>query len=209
MNYNRLEEKFNFITHYIGAGMAIAGCVSLIVHAVKTGYPSYIVGSAIFGGALILMYVMSGTYHLLEEGKAKKVFKILDHSAIYVLISASYTPYLLTVLEGKSRWILFAIQWGLTFLGIIFKIFFVGRFKIISTLLYIVMGWIVVFVFKDLKNSLSPVSLNLLVTGGVVYTVGVIFYAMKKLKFAHSIWHMFVIGGSVLNYLSIYNIIHT
>lgn len=155
------------------------------------------------------MYVMSGTYHLLEEGKAKKVFKILDHSAIYVLISASYTPYLLTVLEGRNRWILFAIQWGLTFLGIIFKIFFVGRFKILSTLLYILMGWIVVFVFKDLKNALSPVSLNLLIIGGVIYTVGTIFYAMKKLKFAHSIWHIFVIGGSVLNYLSIYNIIHT
>lgn len=98
---------------------------------------------------------------------------------------------------------------GIDFLGIIFKIFFVGRFKILSTLLYILMGWIVVFVFKDLKNALSPVSLNLLIIGGVIYTVGTIFYAMKKLKFAHSIWHIFVIGGSVLNYLSIYNIIHT
>lgn len=208
MDYNKLEEKLNSITHYIGAGMAIAGCVSLIVHAVKTGYPSYIVGSSIFGAALILMYTMSGTYHLLEDGKAKNIFKVLDHSAIYILISASYTPYILTVLTGRAKWILFGIQWGLTLFGIIFKIKFIGRFKVLSTIIYIIMGWIVMFVFKDLKMKLSPISLNLLVIGGIVYTLGTIFYSLKKLKFTHTIWHLFVIGGSVLNYLSIYNIIH-
>ena len=208
MDYEKLEEKLNFITHYIGAGMSIAGSVALIIHAVQTGYPSYIVGSSIFGAALILMYTMSGTYHLLEEGRAKNIFKILDHSAIYVLISASYTPYLLTVLTGANRWVLFGIQWGLTFFGIIFKIKFAGRFRALSTIIYIIMGWIVVFVFKDLKMNLSPISLNLLVTGGIVYTVGAVFYSLKKLKFTHAVWHLFVIGGSVLNYLSIYNIIH-
>ena len=102
MKYEELEEKLNFITHYIGTGMAIAGCIALIVHAVKAGQIDYIVGSAIFGGALILMYSMSGTYHLLEGGKIKRIFKILDHSAIYILISASYTPYLLTAFLSSS-----------------------------------------------------------------------------------------------------------
>lgn len=187
--------------------MAIAGCVALIVHAVRTGRVDYIVGSGIFGGALILMYSMSGTYHILQEGKIKNIFKILDHSAIYILISASYTPYILTVLTGTGRWILFVFQWGLTILGILFKIKFVGRFQLLSTIIYVIMGWIVVFVFKDLKLNLNSISLNLLVCGGVVYTVGAIFYSLKNIKFTHAIWHLFVIGGSVLNYLSIYNIV--
>ncbi|MBS5789662.1 hemolysin III family protein [Fusobacterium sp.] len=207
MDYKELEERLNFITHYIGTGMAIAGCVALIVHAVRTGRVDYIVGSGIFGGALILMYSMSGTYHILQEGKIKNIFKILDHSAIYILISASYTPYILTVLTGTGRWILFAFQWGLTILGILFKIKFVGRFQLLSTIIYVIMGWIVVFVFKDLKLNLNSISLNLLVCGGVVYTVGAIFYSLKNIKFTHAIWHLFVIGGSVLNYLSIYNIV--
>lgn len=207
MDYKELEERLNFITHYIGTGMAIAGCVALIVHAVRTGRVDYIVGSGIFGGALILMYSMSGTYHLLQEGKIKNIFKILDHSAIYILISASYTPYILTVLTGRGRWILFVFQWGLTILGILFKIKFVGRFQLLSTIIYVIMGWIVVFVFKDLKLNLNSISLNLLVCGGVVYTVGAIFYSLKNIKFTHAIWHLFVIGGSVLNYLSIYNIV--
>lgn len=207
MDYKELEERLNFITHYIGTGMAIAGCVALIVHAVRTGRVDYIVGSGIFGGALILMYSMSGTYHLLQDGKIKNIFKILDHSAIYILISASYTPYILTVLTGRGRWILFVFQWGLTILGILFKIKFVGRFQLLSTIIYVIMGWIVVFVFKDLKLNLNSISLNLLVCGGVVYTVGAIFYSLKNIKFTHAIWHLFVIGGSVLNYLSIYNIV--
>lgn len=207
MDYKELEERLNFITHYIGTGMAIAGCVALIVHAVRTGRVDYIVGSGIFGGALILMYSMSGTYHLLQDGKIKNIFKILDHSAIYILISASYTPYILAVLTGTGRWILFVFQWGLTILGILFKIKFVGRFQLLSTIIYVIMGWIVVFVFKDLKLNLNSISLNLLVCGGVVYTVGAIFYSLKNIKFTHAIWHLFVIGGSVLNYLSIYNIV--
>lgn len=207
MDYKELEERLNFITHYIGTGMAIAGCVALIVHAVRTGRVDYIVGSGIFGGALILMYSMSGTYHLLQEGKIKNIFKILDHSAIYILISASYTPYILTVLTGRGRWILFVFQWGLTILGILFKIKFVGKFQLLSTIIYVIMGWIVVFVFKDLKLNLNSISLNLLICGGIVYTVGAIFYSLKNIKFTHAIWHLFVIGGSVLNYLSIYNIV--
>ena len=198
------EEYLSAITHYIGAGMAISGLVALIDRSLKIGEMGYIVGSIIFGSALIFLYTMSGTYHILKVGKLKQVFRVLDHAAIYVLISASYTPYIFTVLIGKTKWIIFFAQWGLTLIGVIFKIFFTGKFKVVSTLIYLFMGWMVVFVFKDIKAALSTVSLNCLIAGGIVYSIGAIIYMIKKIKFGHAIWHLFVIGGSVCNFFSIY-----
>ena len=198
------EEYLSAITHYIGAGMAISGLVALIDRSLKIGEMGYIVGSIIFGSALIFLYTMSGTYHILKVGKLKQVFRVLDHAAIYVLISASYTPYIFTVLTGKTKWIIFSAQWGLTLIGVIFKIFFTGKFKVVSTLIYLFMGWMVVFVFKDIKAALSTVSLNCLIAGGIVYSIGAIIYMIKKIKFGHAIWHLFVIGGSVCNFFSIY-----
>lgn len=198
------EEYLSAITHYIGAGMAISGLVALILHSVKTKEVGYIVGSIIFGAALIFLYTMSGTYHILKIGKVKKVFRVLDHVAIYILISASYTPYIFTVLTGKTKWIIFFAQWSLTLVGVIFKIFFTGRFKLVSTLIYLFMGWMVMFVFKDIKMALSPLSLNFLIAGGITYSVGAIVYMIKNIKFSHALWHLFVIGGSVCNFFSIY-----
>lgn len=198
------EEYLSAITHYIGAGMAISGLVALIDRSLKIGEMGYIVGSIIFGSALIFLYTMSGTYHILKVGKLKQVFRVLDHAAIYVLISASYTPYIFTVLIGKTKWIIFFAQWGLTLIGVIFKIFFTGKFKVVSTFIYLFMGWMVVFVFKDIKAALSTVSLNCLIAGGIVYSIGAIIYMIKKIKFGHAIWHLFVIGGSVCNFFSIY-----
>ena len=198
------EEYLSAITHYIGAGMAISGLVALIDRSLKIGEMGYIVGSIIFGSALIFLYTMSGTYHILKVGKLKQVFRVLDHAAIYVLISASYTPYIFTVLTGKTKWIIFFAQSGLTLIGVIFKIFFTGKFKVVSTLIYLFMGWMVVFVFKDIKAALSTVSLNCLIAGGIVYSIGAIIYMIKKIKFGHAIWHLFVIGGSVCNFFSIY-----
>lgn len=198
------EEYLSAITHYIGAGMAISGLVALINRSIKVGETGYIAGSIVFGAALIFLYTMSGTYHILKTGKVKQVFRVLDHVAIYVLISASYTPYIFTVLTGKTKWIIFFAQWGLTLIGVVFKIFFTGRFKLVSTLIYLFMGWMIVFVFKDIKTALNVVSLNCLIAGGITYSVGAIIYMIKKIKFGHAIWHLFVIGGSVCNYLSIY-----
>ena len=198
------EEYLSAITHYIGAGMAISGLVALIDRSLKIGEMGYIVGSIIFGSALIFLYTMSGTYHILKVGKLKQVFRVLDHAAIYVLISASYTPYIFTVLTGKTKWIIFFAQWGLTLIGVIFKIFFTGKFKVVSTLIYLFMGWMVVFVFKDIKVGLSTASLYCLIAGGITYSLGAIVYMIKKIKFGHAIWHLFVIGGSICNFFSIY-----
>ena len=174
------EEYLSAITHYIGAGMAISGLIALINRSVKIGETGYIIGSIIFGAALIFLYTMSGTYHILKIGKAKKIFRVLDHVAIYVLISASYTPYIFTVLTGKTKWIIFFAQWGLTLIGIIFKIFSTGKFKLVSTLIYLFMGWMVMFVFKDIKTALNSISLNCLIAGGITYSVGAVIYMIKK-----------------------------
>lgn len=203
----RLEEWINSITHYFGAFLALIGTGALLVHSLKTNNIGYVIGSMIFCFSLVLLYTMSGTYHILYVGKLKKIFKILDHSAIYILISGSYTPYLLGVFDGKIKWILFFIQWGMTLIGIVFKVFFIGRFNILSTLIYLLMGWMIMFVFKDLKALATPLSLKFLIWGGVSYSIGTIFYLMKSKKFSHGIWHLFVLAGSIFNYLSVYFLI--
>ncbi|OQY42924.1 MAG: hemolysin D [Fusobacteriia bacterium 4572_74] len=202
--YSKLEEYMSSVIHLLGAGMAISGLAFLIIHAVKDGGMKQIIGFSIFGISAIFLYLMSGIYHLLPVGKYKKLFKILDHSAIYVLISGSYTPFLL-ILGGITGWVILAIQWILTSLGVLFKIKFAGRFQTISTLIYLFMGWMIIFVFENLKSSLNLVSLRLLIVGGAVYSVGAIFYSMKRVKYTHVIWHFFVIAGTTLHYLSIYH----
>ena len=201
---SRLEEWINSMTHYFGVILALIGTGALLVHSVRSGNIGYVVGSMLFCFSLILLYSMSGTYHILYSGKVKKIFQILDHSAIYILISGSYTPYLLGFFDGNVKWILFFIQWGMTLVGILFKIFFVGRFSFISTLIYLAMGWMVVFVFDDLKTIISPISLKLLIACGITYSVGTIFYTLDRFKFMHGIWHLFVLAGSILNFLSVY-----
>ena len=203
----RLEEWINSMTHYFGAVLALIGTGALLVHSLKTDNIGYIIGCMVFCFSLVLLYTMSGTYHILYVGKIKKLFKILDHSAIYILISGSYTPYLLGVFDGTTKWVLFFVQWGMTLFGILFKVFFVGRFNFVSTLIYLFMGWMVMFVFKDLQVLASPLSLKLLIWGGISYSVGTIFYLMKNKKFTHGIWHLFVLAGSVFNYFSVYFLI--
>nr|WP_307775421.1 hemolysin III family protein [uncultured Cetobacterium sp.] len=204
---SRCEEWVNSMTHYFGVVLSLIGSGALAVHSYKSGNTGYFVGSLVFCFSLVLLYSMSGTYHILYNGKAKRIFKILDHSAIYILISGSYTPYLLGVFDGEIKWVLFFIQWGMTLFGIVFKLFFTGRFKFVSTLIYLIMGWMIVFVFKDLKLLITPLSLKLLILGGVSYSVGTIFYMMKNCRFSHGVWHLFVLAGSIFNYLSIYTIL--
>ncbi len=201
------EEFLNAVTHYLGAVFSIVGFILLLFHSLKTEKTEYIVGCTIFGIALIFLYTMSGTYHFLINKKFKRLFRKFDHIGIFILISASYTPYIFTILDGKIKWIVFFIQWGCTLFGTIYKLFFTGKFEILSTLLYLIMGWMVVFVIKDIKSSLNGLSFNFLIFGGIVYTLGTIFYIDNHIKYNHVIWHVFVIFGSLFNYLSIYYII--
>lgn len=207
MTIDRIEEHCNAWTHYIGAMASIAALVLLIIRAVQFHETFYLGSVIVFGLSLILLYSISGTYHILKPSRAKKIFQILDHIGIYFLIAGSYTPYIFMVLSGRKRWIIFAIQWGITFLGILFKIFFTGRFQLLSTLLYLGMGWVIVFIFQDIKLALSSASFLFLLLSGIFYSVGTIPFLLEKIRFSHAIWHLFVLAGSTFGFLSIFYLV--
>ena len=206
--YTVLEEIWNSITHGIGTGLSIAALVILVVRAVYLAPDSmrtlYVTGYAVFGASLILLYLMSTLYHALTPYGAKKVFSIFDHSSIYILIAGTYTPYCLTALQGAVGWTLFGIIWTLAVLGVVFYAVFGNRLRFLSVIMYILMGWLIIFAIKPMKTAVSKDSLVFLVSGGAAYTIGVIFYALKKVRYAHCIWHLFVLAGSILHFFSLF-----
>lgn len=203
--YTKGEEIANAITHGIGAAFAIVGTVFLILLAVSTGETLKIVGVSIYGGSLIILYTGSTLYHSIPGQGAKKVFRILDHSSIYLLIVGTYTGVVLLQLSSNiASWIILAILWVMAIVGIIFKAIWIDKFDKLSTLLYIVMGWAVVFNIKAVTTLLPFNALVFLVAGGLAYTLGCIFFTVDKIPYNHAIWHMFVIAGSVLHFICIY-----
>lgn len=201
--YTLGEEIFSSVSHGIGTLLAIAGTVVLIIFAALFSDPWAVVGSAIYGGSLIMLYTMSTLYHAITNEKAKKFFQIMDHTTIFFLIAGTYTPITLSILRGPLGWVLFGIVWGAAALGITLNAIDLKRFSKPSIACYIAMGWVIIIAIKPLLEVMTPLSLWLLVIGGVFYTVGVIFYAIKKIKYFHSIWHIFTILGSTFHYFSI------
>ncbi|MBT1248607.1 MULTISPECIES: hemolysin III family protein [unclassified Thermosipho (in: thermotogales)] len=204
--YSLSEEIANAITHGIGALIALFGLVWLIVYASMSGGVLKIVSFTIFGVTLFLLYLISTLYHGISYRKAKAIFEIMDHSAIFLLIAGTYTPFLLLVISGRLGWILFSIMWVLATIGIIFKVFFVKEYMIISTLIYIAMGWMIVFFIRNLWVNFNRQGIILLFLGGLAYTIGTIFYMYRKIKFHHMIWHLFVILGSIFHYFAVLSI---
>jgi hemolysin III len=201
--YSISEEILNSITHGAGLLVSIAGLVFLIVLSSMYGQASHIAGCTVFGVSLVLLYLASTLYHSFSKPNVKRIFKILDHSCIYVLIAGTYTPFMIVMVRGVLGWSIFAIVWFLTVAGIIFKAFFINRFKILSTIAYILMGWIIIFAIKPLLQSLPEGGIVWLISGGLAYTVGTIFYMWKKLPFNHAIWHLFVLAGSVCHFMAV------
>ena len=202
--FSKDEEIANAVSHMVGATLALISAVVLIMHGIKTKSPIVITSFAIFGAGLVIMYTVSSIYHALHNNKAKQVFQILDHSAIYILIAASYTPFLLLVIKSKAGYIIFFIQWLICIFGIAFKSLCVEKYVLFSTLLYIVMGWMIMFVWGDLIANISQQSLILLFIGGILYTLGTIFYMWNWFKYHHFIWHIFVLLGSVAHFFAVY-----
>ena len=197
-------ERFNSYSHLLGTLLALGGMVFLIVHSSIYQDAWKIVSVSIYGAALFLLYLVSTTYHSLRLGRRKDVFQVLDHCAIYILIAASYTPYTLVTLRGPWGWSLFGVSWGLCVIGIIQEILIGRRTQLFSMIIYLVMGWLIVIAAKPLSLALSSEGIFWLIMGGVVYTLGVIFFLLdEKVRHAHGIWHLFVIGGSVCQYFSI------
>lgn len=197
------EEIAHSVTHGIGAALSVAGLTLLVVLAVWNGDIYQIVSFSIYGATLVILYLASTLYHGFQHPRVKRVFKILDHASIYLLIAGTYTPFLLISLRGKIGLTLLAVVWGLAILGVGFKALFIDRFQKLSVLGYILMGWLCVVVIRELWVNIPLGGLIWLAAGGVFYMVGVIFYALQKIPYMHVVWHFFVLGGSLCHYLAV------
>lgn len=202
--YSPTEEKLNIWSHAFGIFLSIIALVLLIIKAVQQDNIWMMISFPIFGVSLILLYLASTLYHASKEPQKRFKLKVFDHAAIYVLIAGSYTPFTLVSLNGETGWLIFSIVWVMAFTGIILKLFFTGKFKIVSTAMYVLMGWLIVFYFQDLTAHLHEKGVFYLILGGVLYTIGAILYSIKKIKFNHAIFHFFVLAGSFCHFLSIY-----
>ncbi|MCX7615479.1 MAG: hemolysin III family protein [Clostridiales bacterium] len=201
--YSVSEEIANSITHGLGALLSIAGTIILILVSVFQQDIWKIVSSSIYGGSLILLFTMSSLYHALTNKKAKQIFRIFDHSSIYILIAGTYTPLTLVTLRGPIGWTIFSIVWGTAFLGITLNSISIERFKKISMFCYLASGWCIIVMIMPMIRAMAHGGLLLLFLGGIMYTGGVLFYKKKEIQYMHSIWHIFVLAGSVLHYFCI------
>lgn len=203
-HYPPLEEKINVLSHAFGLLLSIVGLVLLIDRAVKFDGALSLVSFVIYGISLVVLYGASTCYHNTSAADLRAKLRIVDHAAICVLIAGTYTPLTLVTLNGPIGWMIFTASWGLALAGIMLSLFFTGRFKILSTLIYVFMGWMIVFAFKPLMNSLDEIGLRWLIAGGFAYTMGAIIYAVKAIKFNHAIFHVFVLLGSFCHFMTIY-----
>jgi hemolysin III len=197
------EEIANSVTHGVGLLLSIAGLAVLIVFASRLGNAWHVVSCTIFATTLILQYTFSTLYHSIQIPRTKSMLRVLDHSAIFLLIAGTYTPFMLVNLRGPWGWSLFSIVWSLALLGVLFQVSLLRRWQGVSLALYIGMGWVVVFAIKPMLAAVAPGGLILLLLGGLAYTSGVIFYLWKGLRYHHAIWHGFVLAGSILHFFAV------
>ncbi len=204
-HYSPLEEKINIVSHAIGFFLGIVALVLMVVKASLHGNAWHIVGVSIFGASLICLYAASTFYHSAKDPKVRSRLRVFDHATIYVLIAGTYTPFTLVTLNGWVGWVIFGVSWGIAVAGIILKLFFTGRYDVLSTLMYVFMGWMIIFAIKPLINNLSADGLWWLIIGGVAYTVGAVIYGIKKIPLNHAIFHMFVLLGSFCHFVAVYS----
>ncbi|MFC5714044.1 hemolysin III family protein [Thalassorhabdus alkalitolerans] len=202
--FSRKEEIANAVTHGIGVALSIAALVILVIFASFEGTALHVVSMSVYGSTMLLLYVSSTLVHSFPKGKAKDIFEIMDHASIYLFIAGTYTPFLFHVLEGALSWALFGTVWGIALVGVVFKAFFVKRFIFLSTLFYVLMGWIIVIAWIPLTEVLPGGGVFLLVLGGAFYTLGTIFYVWRGFPFHHAVWHIFVLAGSISHFFAIF-----
>lgn len=203
--YSALEERAHALSHGAGALLALAGTVALVLKAAPTGSLTAVVAVLVFGASMVVLYGASAAYHSAVEPELRRRLRVVDHAAIYLLIAGTYTPFALLVLPATWGWSLFAVIWGLAALGIVFKVFFTGRFNALSVTIYVTMGWCGVVAAKPLLAALAPAGVTLLVAGGLAYTGGVAFYVLKRMPYHHVLWHLFVLAGSALHFAAVYS----
>lgn len=200
----RAEEIGNATTHAMGALLSLVAITLLIIFASHQNDVLKLISSIIFGCTLFLMYMSSTLYHSIREPTLKHFFRIVDHASIYLLIAGSYTPFMLVTLRGPWGWSMFTVVWSLAVAGVIFKLFYAHKFELLSTIIYLVMGWMSLIVVKPIYQSLPSGGLECIVAGGLCYTIGVIFYAWERLKYGHVLWHLFVLAGSIFHFFAVF-----
>lgn len=204
---DKREEIANAITHGIGTLLAIAALVVLIVFSAIKGNVWHVVSFSIFGATLVTLYLASTLYHSFTGEKVKVLFRKFDHMSIYLLIAGTYTPFCLTVLNNWIGWTLFGIVWGCAIIGIVLKVFYTGKKELLSTILYVLMGWVALIAIQPLFNSVSLLTFILLITGGLFYTAGTFFFVKDRVKYFHSVWHLFVLAGSGFHVFAVLNLL--
>lgn len=202
--YSRTEETLNIVTHGLGLVMSIIALPFLILKAGEIDKEFTTTSFVVFGFSMIILYAASTFYHAAKNPKRRRLLNIVDHAAIYVLIAGTYTPFCLVVLGGKTGWIVFLLSWIFAIIGIILKLFFTGKFDKISTAMYVLMGWQIIFVIKPLMENLSTEGLQYLFFGGISYTIGAVLYSIKKLPYNHAIFHVFVLAGTAFHFIAIF-----
>lgn len=203
--FNTLREEIaNSITHGIGAALSIAGLVLMLSLAARTGDGWRIAGVVVYGSSLVLLYLASTLYHAFQHPPIKRFWRRMDHIGIYCLIAGSYTPFLLVTLRGTWGWILLGIIWTLAALGIVFKMFFMDRFKLANVAIYLLMGWLIVLIFGPLASQLGTAGVAWLIAGGLAYTGGVAFFVWERLPYNHAVWHLFVMAGSACHFCAVF-----
>jgi hemolysin III len=203
-DYPPREELANRLTHGLGVAFSVAGLVLMVVFSARQGDAWRVVSTAIFGATLVLLYSSSTLYHSCRSQRLKGLLQKIDHAAIFLLIAGTYTPFVLVTLRGPWGWSLFGVIWGLALVGGALKFWFAGRFTLVSTLIYIGMGWLVVIALKPLMAALPAGGLKLLIAGGLCYTGGAVFYLWRRLPYHHAIWHLFVLGGSACQWAAVF-----
>lgn len=201
--YSLGEEIANAVTHGLGVALSMAALVLLVIAASRTGNPWQLASAITYGVTLVLLYMASTLYHSIPGPRARRVFKIIDHSAIYLLIAGTYTPFTLVTLRDTGGWWLFGVIWSLAVAGVSLEAFWVYRPKWLSATVYLGMGWLVVAAMKPLLTNLAPAGVWLLAAGGLAYTLGTAFYVLKRIPYMHMVWHLFVLAGSVCHFLAV------
>ena len=208
-DYSIKEEIAHSVIHAVGSHLGAAMLALMVVFGAQSGelVPWKVVSGAIFGATTILLYTVSSVYHAVTHPRAKQILEVCDHMAIYFLIAGSYTPFTLVTLRSEHpvlAWTIFGIVWGLTVMGVIFKVFFTGKLRVVSTLAYIGMGWIAIFAIKPLMAALPTAGLVWLLVGGGLYTLGTIFYLWRVMPFHHAVWHLFVLAGTMCHFFAVF-----
>jgi hemolysin III len=197
------EEVFNSVTHGIGVLLSIAALVLLVITAVGKGNTWHVVSFSIYGGTMVLLYLSSTLYHSFTKERIKNLFARFDHAAIFLLIAGTYTPFLLTALRGTFGWVLFGIIWGVALVGVVIRSIYLTRFRKLMVAMYLVMGWMFVVAVGPMIKNLPQISIIFLFLGGIFYSVGVIFYVKRNIKYGHGIWHLFVLAGSIMHFFAV------